>query len=414
MLVTRGYELDDYRWLISEQGQALLRQVEGDPEDDLRLAATLRRELSAARTHLVLEQRTLRRRALCKFPQLGAHMFFTPKLLEQASGAEPAAWKAARFAERGLIADLCCGLGGDSLALAGRADMRAIDRDPLACLLVEANLLAARRLGLTHSKTVVIEAEASPCHVHDAGAWHLDPDRRVAAVRTTRLELASPPPQAIDSLLAANPAGAIKLAPAAVVPLRWEEKAELEWLTSSGQCRQLVAWFGPLAQQPGVRRATALGRNIASFAAADLPMPGSSTLPLAERIGGVLYEPDPSVLAAGLAGALAVQYGLLPLDRQGGYLTADGAPPCGLLRPYEVLEWLPFDLKRLKAVLRRRRLGRIALKKRGIDHNPAMLLRQLAVPGDEQGVVILLRLQGRQMAAVCRCLSARVLQGGEA
>ncbi len=404
MQVTTPAELDDYRWLVGEQGQALLRQVAGDPGDDLRLAAALRRQLSAARTHLVLEQRALRRRASSKFPQLAAHMYFTPKLLEQASGAEPAAWKAARFAGRGLVADVCCGLGGDSLALAAQGDLRAIDCDPLACLLVEANLLAARRRGLVHGEAVVIEAEASACHVRDAGAWHLDPDRRAVGVRSTRLELASPTPQVIDSLLAANPAGAIKLAPAAALPLRWEEQAELEWLTSAGECRQLVAWFGPLAQQPGVRRATALGVATASFAAADLPMPGSSALPLAKQLGRVLYEPDPSVLAAQLAGALAAQYGLLPVDRQGGYLTADAVSPCGLLRAYEVLEWLPFDVKRLKAVLRRRRLGRIALKKRGIDQDPATLLRQLAVPGDEEGVVILLRLQGRPTAVVCRRL----------
>lgn len=396
--------LDDYRWLLSAHGQALLCQVQADQADELRLAEALRRQLSAARTHLLLEQRMLRRRAASKFPQLASQMFFTPRLLEQASGAEPAAWKAARLAGHGPLADLCCGLGGDLLALAAQEDVCAVDHDPLACLLAQANAQAARQAGLLHGTVTVLEAPVAEHHVRAAAAWHLDPDRRAAAARSTRVELASPAPQLIDRLLAANPAAAIKLAPAATVPLRWEEQAELEWITSAGECRQLVAWFGPLAREPGSRRATVLGPEPTSFTSAELHMPGSHALPLAQKIGRVLCESDPAVLAAQLAGALAVQYGLAPVDRHGGYLTADAAPSSRLLRSYEVLESLPLDLKRLKAALRARRMGRIVVKKRGIDHDPARLVGQLAVPGDEQGVVILLRLQGRPMAAICRLL----------
>jgi hypothetical protein len=402
MQVTTEAELEDYRWLVAGEGRALLRQIQADPADDLHLASTLRRRVSAARTHLLLQQRALRRRATSKFPQLAQHMFFTPRLLEQASGAGPAAWKAARFAGRGPIADLCCGLGGDLLALAACCDARAVDRDPLACLLAQANVQAARQADLLRGNVWFVQAQVRELHVCDAAAWHLDPDRRAASARSTRVDLASPGPDVIERLIAANPVGAIKLSPAAEVPLAWEERAELEWMSSSGECRQLVAWFGPLARVPGQRRATVLGAETATFAATELPMPGSNSLPLAERLGRVLCEPDPSVLAARLAGALAARYELAPLDRHGGYLTADTSPPCGLLRAYEVLECLPLDLRRVKAVLRARRMGRIEVKKRAVDHDPARLVRQLAVPGEEEGVLILLRLGGRPTAVVCR------------
>ncbi|MGH3867633.1 MAG: hypothetical protein ACRDQ4_16155 [Pseudonocardiaceae bacterium] len=39
--------------------------------------------------------------------------------------------RARRFEGAARVADLCCGIGGDLLALAGRRDVLAVDRDPL-------------------------------------------------------------------------------------------------------------------------------------------------------------------------------------------------------------------------------------------------------------------------------------------
>ena len=162
---TSAAELADYRWLLSEEGQARLRQIEGDSRDDLRLAAELRRSLSAMRTRLLLLQRKLRQRAACKFPEMASHMFFTPKLLEQASGAELAAWKAVRFARRAPVADLCCGLGGDLLGLAGLGDVLGVDCDPLACLLAEAETHAAAARPLPSRRRGADLAPETPARV---------------------------------------------------------------------------------------------------------------------------------------------------------------------------------------------------------------------------------------------------------
>src|SRR5205823_4592067 len=88
-------------------------------------------------------------------------------------------------------------------------------------------------------------------------------DRRPTGRRTTRMELHEPDAGAIESLLALNPHAGIKLAPAAQLPPRWMERAELEWINRGGECRQLVAWFGELAQRSGFRRATVLGKSAA-------------------------------------------------------------------------------------------------------------------------------------------------------
>src|SRR5262249_32858423 len=76
--------------------------------------------------------------ARAKFTRAGA-MFFTRDGLEQATAEPLARHRAARYARFGRrtpagaarIADLCCGIGGDLLALAGvAAEVRAADRDP--------------------------------------------------------------------------------------------------------------------------------------------------------------------------------------------------------------------------------------------------------------------------------------------
>ena len=138
-------------------------------------ARRLRRELSAERARLVVEQVDLRRRAAEKFGDLPQRMFFTRVLLEQATDLWIARYKAARFASGGTWRsdDYCCGIGGDLIALAerGRCDGLGLSSE-VACLLAEANLRAGRRnAGSNCGDVEQLTPERST-------AWHLDPDRR--------------------------------------------------------------------------------------------------------------------------------------------------------------------------------------------------------------------------------------------
>ncbi|HZN32933.1 MAG TPA: hypothetical protein VFB80_03910, partial [Pirellulaceae bacterium] len=75
--------LDDYQWLVSDAAQPWLTRLQPELE---RLATPamlqrLRKDLSAERVHLVVEQVELRQRAREKF-SLADRMFFTRKGLE--------------------------------------------------------------------------------------------------------------------------------------------------------------------------------------------------------------------------------------------------------------------------------------------------------------------------------------------
>ena len=110
-------ELADYEWLTGPQAAEVLCDLAGGCEPLHAAATRLRRQFSPARVHLLLEQVELRRRAAVKFER-AEEMFFTRLGLEQATDLWVAAYKARRFAGRSPVADLCCGIGGDLLALA--------------------------------------------------------------------------------------------------------------------------------------------------------------------------------------------------------------------------------------------------------------------------------------------------------
>ncbi len=394
--------IEDYRWLTTDDAQPWLQAAQEQAGDVLSAATHLRKHLSPGRAHLVLEQTELRRRAADKFPA-AERLFFTPIGLQQATDAWVAAYKARRFATHAAVADLCCGIGGDAMALAARSANTsvtlAVDRQPQVVLLAAANLRAmSSEPAAAQSNVQAIAAEVSAEQVAGCSAWHIDPDRRPAGKRTTQVELCQPGPELIEELRRRQPNGAIKLAPASDLPAPWSAEAELEWISRQRECRQLVAWFAGMAQSPGRRRATALSPTGAVLGT--VVGHGQARVAPCRQLGQYIYEPDPAVLAAGLAGELAQRFGLSGIDDTVGYLTGDARVHDPLLAAFAIREVLPYQVKRLKAVLRARDIGQVEVKKRGVSLDPAAVARELSGPGQLHGTLVLTRYQGSVTAIV--------------
>jgi SAM-dependent methyltransferase len=379
--------LDDYRWLVGAEAGRILAELAAAPSDALGTARRLRKALSAARVHLLLEQVELRRRGRAKFADAD-RMFFSSVGLEQASDEWIAAHKARRFPAGELVLDLCCGVGGDLVALGRRGPAVGIDRNRAIALLAKANAPPEANVVLADVTQIAVRS-----------AWHIDPDRRASGRRTTRAELYEPGPQLIDRCLESNDAGAVKLAPAAELPERWMRDAELEWISRAGECRQLVAWFGRLATDAGARRATVLVGNERPPQFRTLVGDPRIAPPIATTFGRYLAEPDSAVLAAGLVGALAGKHDLAAIAPGAVYLTGDRLSPDPALTWFEITDSLPFDVKRLKALLRERGMGRLEIKKRGVHVDLEQLRRELRVTGDEQATLLLARC-GRSVTAM--------------
>ncbi len=374
-------ELEDYRWLVSAAAAPWLARCQAASASTVALVRQLRRELTPARTHLVLEQCELRQRAAVKF-DAAARMFFTRQGLEQATDHELARCKAQRFPPGQPVADLCCGLGGDLFGLARRGPVTGVDLNPIHTLLAAAN---CRALELATCRLETADAAAWP--VNQCAAWHIDPDRRSHGQRTAQVAFSEPSLDALRQLLRVCPNAAVKLAPAAELPADWQGMAERQWLGSGRECRQQVAWFGTLARYPGLRSAVVVDRQ----GRVSTPLVGSAdaSCPVAPVIGRFVYEPHACVVAARLTRELATECDVQAVDPQVAYLTGDRPLADLRLTTFEVIDVLPFDLRQLRRLIRARRIGILEVKKRGVALDPAAVRRALQGRGEEEAVLII-------------------------
>src|SRR6266851_4070667 len=167
--------------LLSPRGRELLgrlRQETVTPETALRVSTRLRAEYPAELVRDALAQHELRMRAEAKFGR-AADMFFTRAGLEQASSEVVARHRARRYDGARLVADLCCGIGGDLVALAAGRAVLAVDRDPLHLRMARAN---AEVYGVAAGVTA-IPADVREVSLRGVDAVFIDPARRAGGRR---------------------------------------------------------------------------------------------------------------------------------------------------------------------------------------------------------------------------------------
>lgn len=392
-------QLADYEWLTSGAAAKYLSRCAEHAGELNRLVASLRKELSAERVHLVIEQTDLRRRAKDKFHRADV-MFFTRKGLEQATDEQIAAYKAERYNARGVIVDVCCGIGGDLISLGQLRDeykpvtVYGVDADPIIAHIARHNVSLA-----SACRVQVLTNVAEDILPHLLTAWHVDPDRRATGRRSTSLEVFSPAVKTLEEWAFSNIFGGVKLAPATEIPHEWEAGAEREWIGSRGECRQQMIWFPGLAREVGKRTATIVDEGTPARSVVENVDARSVETNAPLRF---VYEAHAAVLAAHLSDSLAAEYRLSALTSDGGYLTGDVPIADAALSGFEVLDTLPFDIKQLKAYFRARNVGRLEIKKRGLDTTPERVRGQLSLKGDESATLMLARVGEKAVALVVR------------
>ena len=395
--------MDDPIWLTGPEAENLLDEAVAKKVDPAKFALSLRKKLDPNRARLVTEQLALRQKATVKFPD-AARLFFTPIGLEQSTDCWVAAYKAQRFPSNTDVADLCCGIGGDAMAIGLRNIITLVDNDPATLHYAFENLRRTSP-GREHRALMqnVEDIDLSPM-----AAWHIDPDRRPSGNRTTQPELHSPSLSAIRTMLEANPNGAIKLAPAGELHGDWPDDAEMEWIGRDRQCRQLVVWHGDLAKAPCTRAATVIRSGQApscEFQSETFRGDNYVVCDRCDAIGRFVFEPDSAILAADLWGDLAARHDLKTPTPSIPYLTADTLPddlPHLLFSTFETVAVMPLDRKKLRAELRRLDIGRLEIKKRGVDINPEILRRELKLKGENGAVLIVLPHAGHIVAVIAR------------
>ncbi len=384
-------EIETLAWLRTTEGERLLVHASqawtDHPGDPVRVASVVRRlEPDAEKAAAATTQAQLRAKAATKFGDAAGLMFFTPDALEQATRTRVADHRAARLAAAipgGSVIDLGCGIGGDLLAFA-RAGLVAagIDQDPVRVAMAEANLAA---LGLAGA---VMVGDATAIDTGGFDAAFADPARRGGRGRVFDVDGWTPPWAWVLDLLAGR--ALVKVAPGIghdLVP----PGVEAEWVSDGGEVKEAVLWSPGLATTD--RRATVIGEGgLATLTEDDDP--GADV----RAVGAYLYEPDGAVIRAGLVTAVAAGVGGGLVDEHIAYVTGDDAFRTPFARGYRVVEHLPYREKQLRAALHERRIGRLTIKKRGVQVVPDELRKRLALKGEEEGTLVLTRVAGQGTA----------------
>jgi hypothetical protein len=185
----------------------------------------------------------------------------------------------------------------------------------------------------------------------------------------------------------------VKLGPGTTFP-DFLEPYEWEYLGLCDECLEAVVWTGSLGR-PGMVRAVELpGGAWVEALRADVPDSFGEPGPA----GAYLYEPVKSVVRAHLFGVLGARHRLWPLDARIAYLTGNDAVRDPLLKAYRIERELPFDPKAIKAFLRQAEVGRLEIKKRGVNVIPEEFRAGLRLAGPNQGTLFFTRVLDRKTA----------------
>ncbi|MGH8826298.1 MAG: class I SAM-dependent methyltransferase, partial [Jiangellaceae bacterium] len=265
--------------LRTPAGVALLTEADRayGVEDEFALGVRLRRNNPVDLVASALTLARLRQRAVAKFDRRdAARMFFTVDGYEQATRAVVARHRAARIVTKlnanEPVADLCCGIGGDLVAMARAGlDVTGVEADPLTAATARANVEA---LGLTRSARIVA-ADATRFDRPGYQVVTCDPARRNARGRTFDPDSYRPSWAFVTELSAGS--ACVKVAPG-IPHDRVPDGVEAEWVSDSGEVKEAALWSGRFAESGVRRRATVLPVG-ASITDADDPGPSGVAAP---------------------------------------------------------------------------------------------------------------------------------------
>lgn len=341
--------------------------------------AKLRSRFGDDSAAVITEAASLQRKAIEK---LGPGTWWaTTRALQQTTPRQVSQLKASWCGDR-LVYDLCCGIGGDTIAFAKRGPTIAVDKSPL----MAAFNIANRREAGDEGKVDTRCADAESIDIDRRAVLHIDPDRRPSERRVTNPELYRPDFATIVTLVGRAEGAIVKLAPGAdlgadltAISQGHLQQAHRCWISLSGSVREQSLIFGGVcdrAELPcNARSAIVLDSqgNQIRFVA-ELQTSLSNAEP-----AEFLLDPDPAIRAAGLTAAFAERFGCASLSGPTGFLTADqtNVQEIGrLAKTGRIIWWGAADDRKIRRELRSRDAYPEVIKVRGSNHDPAILCKR--------------------------------------
>lgn len=380
--------LDDVTFLTSEIGQQVLTQyaqVDVSEKNTLRLITQLRQSLTPEQASATLITIRLRQKAIEKFPYYASKLLFTDQSLQQASDFRIRDYRANLIGTQAVL-DLCCSIGSDALSFAQAGHtVTGVDIDPTRIAIAQHN---AAVMGLTVDFQV---ADVTATDYHRDFIF-FDPARRTPdGNRIFDVERYIPPLSLIHRHHAHEIA--VKLSPAVDLAQLESYGGQVEFISVDGDLKEAILWKNRPQSSP---LATLITDTVHHFrhetdSEVDITAPKQW-----------LFEPDPSILRAGLVQDLAATMNATMLDETIAYLTMDKQIDTLWGRYWQILDWMPFNLKKLRRYLVEHQVRHITVKKRGFPMSPDEVIAKLKLrKGNKSRVLVMTRLHNEPIVLIC-------------
>lgn len=387
--------LEQFLAVRSPEGRRILAELhdqEPTTATAITVATRLRQRFPPDLVAAALTLHELRVRARTKFARAD-ELWLTRAGLEQATSDAIAHWRARRFRDVDTVADLCCGIGGDLIALARRSPngtVLAVDRDPLPLAIARAN---AAVYGV-QDRIAFREADVREVDLSECGGVFVDPARRTDGDRfaTGRSE----PPLAWCLALGDRVANvAIKAAPGLprdLLPEGWE----LETIALGTDLKEAVLW------SPSMANTTSSATVIRNDRVHHLqPVAGDAVPIRTPETGEMLLDPNPAITRAGLVEDLARLAGAAKLDHRLAFLVRAHDAYSPFARSLHIVASMPWHEKRVRERLRELDAGPVDIRRRGLAGDVDMIAKRLRGTGSRPLTLAMTRVRDQPWAVIC-------------
>jgi hypothetical protein len=386
--------LADLDFLQSDTGAKLLADLAHEDlseKHSLKLITVLRKTYSQEQVSAVVTMARLRQKAADKFGIDALRLFFTEDALQQASDPLVRQYRAQNVTAPRIL-DVCCSIGADSLTFAQTgAKVHGLDIDPVRITIARYNAQV-----LSSSATFEV-ADVTQGIPNSYDFIFFDPARRDAqGKRIYDVEHYIPPLSLIENWNV--PQIMVKLAPGVDIAQIEHYGGEVQFISVNGDMKEAVLHLGN--EHSGLTAVLLTSQDTYIWRREGAEPDVTITEPQ-----GWLCEPDPSILRANLVKDVTHHCNGSMLDESIAYFTTSEKPDSVWVRAWQIIDWMPFNLKKLKNYLRERNIGNITVKKRGSPITPEELTQMLKLKGDNSCTLVLTQLQGEPIVIICKNLT---------
>ncbi|MDR2581374.1 MAG: hypothetical protein LBC85_10340 [Fibromonadaceae bacterium] len=304
---------------------------------------------------------------------------------EQATAKDISQYKASLWPSGAKIADLCCGMGGDSFWLPQGINATGADILPERVLMFNENM---ERLGTPH-KAILQNA----LEIAGGDFFCIDPARRGGL---------NPNFESILELSKKFCGGMIKLPPA-YPENEFPNDCSIIYLGNENDCRECLVLCG--AFEKGMLSAVTVCEN--GIFEWQQKKDELQNIKLDTRKPGVfILEPNPVLVRSHLFLSEAKKHGFWQIDSTLAYTSCDNLPSQhNGFTAYKIIDQSSLSTNKVKEMLRKHNAGKITLKKRGVEVVPEAEIRRLAPKGEREFILFYTRILNEKRAILAKSMA---------